>query len=91
MTPLPCYLVSAARSVRSRILIAALIELHESLDVEEYRKIPVSIVALRLHTSERHVYWTVRKLEEMGYLERGKRLGNATTFRLVSPTTANAA
>jgi hypothetical protein len=30
----------------------------------------------------------VRKLEAMGYLERGGRLGNAMTFRLVSPDLA---
>jgi Mn-dependent DtxR family transcriptional regulator len=88
MTPLPAYIVLAARSVRSRIILAALVELHESLDVDEYRKIPVSVVAHRLQTSERHVYWTVRKLEAMGYLERGGRLGNAMTFRLVSPDLA---
>lgn len=82
MTPLPTPLINAARSVRSRIVLAALVELHESLDVEEYRKIPVAVVAGRLHTSERHVYWTVRKLEELGYIERGDRLGNALTFRL---------
>jgi len=81
-------LILAGRTVRSRILLAVLIELYESLSESEHRKVPVSVVAARLHTSERHVYWTVAKLEAMGYLERGPRLGAAHTFRLVSPDLA---
>jgi Mn-dependent DtxR family transcriptional regulator len=84
----PSTLVLAARTVRSRIILAVLVELHESLSDSEHRKVPVSVVAHRLHTSERHVYWTVKKLEAMGYLERGPRLGGAGTFRLVSPEPA---
>jgi Mn-dependent DtxR family transcriptional regulator len=82
----PSTLVLAARTVRSRIILAVLVELHESLSDSEHRKVPVSVVAHRLHTSERHVYWTVKKLEAMGYLERGPRLGGAGTFRLVNPS-----
>jgi predicted transcriptional regulator len=79
----PPILLQAARhaDIRGREL-AVLVELHEWLDIEEFRTIAAWRVAERLQMDECNVYRAIRALHRGGFLERGARLGNAYTFRI---------
>ncbi len=92
MSPVPLSLIEAARSgnVHGRNL-AVFVELHEWLDVTEFRAVKAWHVADRLKMSERHVYRAIRILTQFRYLEAGDRFGNCGTFRIAIAPEANAA
>lgn len=82
---LPPALTQAARTaeVHSRCL-AVYIELHSHLDTDAYRKVQAWHLAALLHISRSHVHNALATLVRLGYLERGERTANASTFRLIT-------
>ena len=84
MSPLPSSLLSAARSGEIRgCTLAVYIELHEWLDSETYKTVPMWRVAELISVDEAQVYRALAVLEQRGYLKQGARLGNARTFRII--------
>ena len=80
---LPVSLIEATRSGEIRgANLAVYIELHEWLDLDEFRTVTPWCIAKRLKLSERRVYQAIDALSERDYLVAGNRSGNARTFRI---------
>lgn len=87
---IPAILVNAAshREVRGRDL-SVLVFLCEILDSSDFRPLKPWYVAERLQMHRTHVHRSVTHLLSLKYLEQGKKIGNAYTFRLSCPSNAN--
>lgn len=87
MNVIPRTLVHAVRNpdLKAGIEIKVLTDLHESLNVGQFKPVFSWIIEQRLKVDRSSVTRALAHLEELGYLERGEPHGNSFTYRLTMP------
>jgi Fic family protein len=87
MTIIPRTLRHATHNAETTgIDVKVLAELHETLNVAEFRPVKPWHIAELLRADRSSVQRALTHLTELGYLERGEKNGNGFTFRLALPS-----